>query len=383
MNKLSISIITFFPPSRGRLAEYAYYLVDELQRLPKLSHIDIVADITNHRTIKKISSKITLYRTWKPDNITSLAFIPFKILRLKPDIVHFNVHMAVFGRSRLANFIGLSLPFLCRLMGFRTLVTLHNITEKIDVEKCGYKNNFINRLGSFIATKLLTLASAITVNVRSHVKILRKKYKCERVWWIPHGTWKVNLPNTRNLTINPTILYIGHSGPYKDLDLLFKAFRILSQKRRDVKLFVVGNSHPNYPNFLDEYKSKNNLSNVQFTGYVPEDQLSTIFGKASVVVLPYHTCTGTSGVAHLAASYGVPIIATDLPEFHELVEEGCGIFLSPHNPEALAERIEYILNNHNMWRELKKQNLSFAQGRTWNKIALSFCKVYEQITERR
>ena len=76
---------------------------------------------------------------------------------------------------------------------------------------------------------------------------------------------------------------------------------------------------------------------------------------------------------------GVPIIATDLPEFRELAEDGCGMVLSLHDPEALAERIEQILNNPDLARELRERNLRFAQERTWDKIASLFCKVYEQI----
>lgn len=90
---------------------------------------------------------------------------------------------------------------------------------------------------------------------------------------------------------------------------------MFSSRRKGVKLVIARSSHPNYPNFLDKYKSENCLPCVQFTGYVPESQLPSLLEKVDVVVLPYFTCTGTSGVAHLVSSYGVPIIATDLPEF--------------------------------------------------------------------
>jgi len=315
-----------------------------------------------------------------PDDVISLFFIPLEILKLRPDIVHFNVHMAVFGRSRIANFVGLALPFFCRLMGFKTLITLHNITERIDIEKAGFKNTLLNRVGAFLATKLVTLSSAVTVTVRSYIEILRNRYKCKRVFWVPHGTWFINPTNCDQPSRKPkNILYIGHSGPYKDIELLFLAFGILNRRRSDVKLIVAGDSHPNYPNFLDKYKYGNRSSNVQFTGYVPEEKLQNLFEKVDVVVLPYHTCTGTSGIAHLASSYGVPIIATDLPEFRELAEDGCGIVLSRRDPEALTESIEHVLNNPNLARELRERNLRFTQGRTWDKIASLFCKVYEQV----
>jgi len=330
--------------------------------------------------VKTVNDKVTLHRVWKIDTPISLLFVPLKILRLKPDMVHFNVHLAVFGRSRLANFVGLSLPFVCRLMGLKTVVTLHNIIERVDVEKTGFRDTFLNRLGAFIAVKLLTLASVVTVTVRLYVRILERRYKCKKVFWIPHGTWGGTFTKhvrTIGRPFNPkTILYIGHTGPYKDLNLLFQAFEILNRKRSDVKLIVAGGSHPNYPDFLDKYRCDKRSPNVQFTGYVPDEKLQNLFEKVDVVVLPYHTCTGTSGVAHLASSYGVPIIATDIPEFRELIEDGCGIILSPNDPRALSQKMELILNNSELARKLRRQNLCFASKRTWDKIALQFCEVY-------
>jgi len=75
----------------------------------------------------------------------------------------------------------------------------------------------------------------------------------------------------------------------------------------------------------------------------------------------------------------VPIIATDLPEFHELVQDGCGIILSQHDPEELAKTISYVLDHSNLINDLKEKNLNFAQERTWDKIAMSFVELYEQV----
>ncbi|MFX0137027.1 MAG: glycosyltransferase, partial [Candidatus Hodarchaeota archaeon] len=354
-----------------------YPLINELQRLPQIDHIDIIADTNKNRSIKKINDKITIYRTWKGENIPSLLSILHKISTLKPDIVHFNLHMAVFGRSRINNFIGLCLPFLCRIMGFRTIVTLHNIVERIDIERAGFSNTTLNRVGALIATKILTFASTITLNVQSYLRILERRYGCKSVYWVPHGTWIADPVSYQHN--NPrSILYFGYSGPYKDLDLLFNAFETLRKRRLDVKLIIAGASHPNYPDFLRKYVSEKPDA-VDFVGYIADHQLTSLFEKTDLVVLPYHTCTGTSGVAHLVSSYGLPMIATDLPEFRELTDEGCGIILSPHDPDEFSEKMEYILDNPDITQKLKDRNILFVNGRTWNKVAEQFYKVYHRL----
>ncbi|MFX0136376.1 MAG: glycosyltransferase, partial [Candidatus Hodarchaeota archaeon] len=340
-------------------------------------HIDIIADMDKNNTFEKINDKITIYRIWKGENILSLLSILLKISILKPDIVHFNVHMAVFGRSRITNFIGLCLPFLCRIMGFRSIVTLHNITEMVDIERTGFSNTVLNRTGALIATKVLTSTSAVTLTVQSYLGILKRRYGCKNLFWIPHGTWDV-YPISYKYHNPKVILYFGYSGPYKDLELIFNSFEILRKRRPNIKLIIAGTSHPNYPDYLEKYRSEK-PDVVDFLGYVPDDQLSSLFEKIDLVVLPYHTCTGTSGVAHLVSSYGIPIIATDLPEFQELAKEGCGIILSPHDPNELVKNIEFALSNTDLLLELKERSKYFAKGRTWNKIALSFNKLYEQV----
>jgi glycosyltransferase involved in cell wall biosynthesis len=375
-----IAFISCYPPVHGRLSEYAYSLVDELQKIPSIEHIDVLTDALGDAEVTKVNEKLTIHKCWKSDSPLSLLTILTKIMKLKPDIVHFNVHMAVFGRSRISNFTGLSLPFLCRLMGFRTVATLHNIIDKIDVKKTGYKDSFINHYSAFMVTKLLALSSAVTLTMKSHSDFFKNRYNCKHTETIPHGTWKNNNTQPTQLWKSDAILYLGHSGPYKDLDLLLGAFKILEGKKRGLKLIVAGSSHPNYPGFLENIKN-HAYENILFTGYVPEEQLQSLFEKSNAVILPYHTCTGTSGVAHLASSFGTPIVATDLPEFRELAKEGCGLLISQHRPEALAAKIEEIIDNPKLALELKERNLSFANERSWDNIASRFNHLYEELLE--
>ncbi len=302
-------------------------------------------------------------------------------MKLKPDIVHFNVHMAVFGRSRIANFAGLSLPFLCRIMGFRTVATLHNIVDKIDVKKTGYKDSFINQYSAFMVTKLIALSSAVTLTMKSHSDFFKNRYNCKHTETIPHGTWKNN-GTQQHILGNPMLFSTLDTRDRTRIWIcLLDAFKILENKKRGLKLIVAGTSHPNYPGFLDNVRNHNTLENILFTGYVPEEQLQALFEKSNAVILPYHTCTGTSGVAHLASSYGTPIVATDLPEFRELAREGCGLLISQHRPEALAEKIEEIIDNPKLALELKERNLSFANQRSWDNIASRFNDLYDGLLE--
>ena len=99
-----------------------------------------------------------------------------KVLKLKPDVVHFSIGFQIFGKSRLSNFAGLSLVFLCRLCGFKVIVLLHNLGGACDLKKVNVKPSFINKTGIVVSTRLILSASRVVVMVKSYAEYLRKRY---------------------------------------------------------------------------------------------------------------------------------------------------------------------------------------------------------------
>ena len=80
---------------------------------------------------------------------------------------------------------------------------------------------------------------------------------------------------------------------------------------------------------------------IEFTGYVAEEDIPELFRTASVLVLPYSSATGASGVAHLACEFGVPIISAGIDDFREMArDEGLAIdFYETGNAQSLANAI--------------------------------------------
>jgi glycosyltransferase involved in cell wall biosynthesis len=117
---------------------------------------------------------------------------------------------------------------------------------------------------------------------------------------------------------------------------------------------------------------------IEFTGYVPEEKISDLFGTASVVVMPYNSATGASGVAHIACSYGVPIISADIADFREMAEdENIAIeFYETGNPESLADSLVSVLQNPDLQREMAEQNFSAALRMTMPQIVRQYLRSF-------
>ena len=103
---------------------------------------------------------------------------------------------------------------------------------------------------------------------------------------------------------------------------------------------------------------------MRFTGYVAEEQVPVVFEDAAVVVFPYTSTTGSSGVLHQAGSFGKAVVLPHIGDFVELIsEEGyAGEVFEPENAQSLADAIARVLDNPEHRQQLGMQNYLAARG---------------------
>jgi glycosyltransferase involved in cell wall biosynthesis len=120
---------------------------------------------------------------------------------------------------------------------------------------------------------------------------------------------------------------------------------------------------------------------IIFTGYVEENQVETIFNESTVVVFPYTSTTGSSGVLHQAGSYGKAVVMPDLGDLSILVkEEGyAGEFFNPESAASLAKAIENILDNDVYRRQLAETNYKAACELSMEKITGMYMDYFAEI----
>jgi len=372
---LRVCFVSSYPPNHARLSEYAQNLVNALTGRPAIDTLYLLVDKSaRSEEVLPQDPKVKILRVWKADNLLSVLSVMFYILKLRPDVVHFNVSFQSFGKNKLTNVAGLSLILLCRLLGFRVLAGVHTLGEKADLQKFHQKDSFLNRAGILMATKIILSAQTVVVLVRSYGDFLKKRYGHKGVQYIPHGA-SVD-PHLKMNGNGKVILIFGHMGPHKGLPLMFEAFEKIRKEKSNIKLVVAGSNHPNFPNYLEDFV-KAHVPNVEFSGYVPQKKLGSVFRIADVVVLPYNAAPGTSGVFHLACGYGRPIVASDLPEIRELVNDGASaILVPPNDADALKNAILKVLFNKEVALKMSEQNLNFAQSENWGAVAKAYEDAY-------
>jgi len=378
---MKLCFVSAYPPNRGNLSEYGAYLSQSLAKQDELNEISILANKNENSPDIESNGKIKVIRCWKNNDIFTPIRILRAVLRESPDIVHFNIHMKNWGEGKLANFIGASTPYVVKLItGKKIIVTLHNIAEAVDLKEIGEKDSVVNSIGIYVATSLILKADMVTTTLKRFESMLEKKYNAHNVVTVYLGTPGKLADEVK--TGGNTILSFGYWSNPKNLPFLIETFMELKHEDEKMKLIIAGGSHPYYRNYLDSIKENyETVDGIEFTGYVPENQIKDVFGKSSVVVLPYTTALGTSAVVHLAASYGKPIIITDLPESRDITDEiGLELLLFPKNDkEALKNEIRSLLNDESKQSSIIHKNLKIAEDHSFDNISKTYVKLYDEL----
>jgi glycosyltransferase involved in cell wall biosynthesis len=108
-----------------------------------------------------------------------------------------------------------------------------------------------------------------------------------------------------------------------------------------------------------------------------------MFVTASLLVMPYTSASGPSGVAHQACQFGLPIVSADIPEFRDMAEEeGIAIeFYRTGDAPSLARALIALLRDPQRQREMAEINFSAAVRMTMPEIIRQYLRSFER--ERR
>ena len=346
---MKIALITSFPPSRHALNEYGFHVAEQLRQEPGVE-LTVLGDYLT--TPADELPGFAVNRCWgfgKPGNVATLLRA---IRKVKPDVAWFNVGFASFGDRPLAAVLGLLTPAVARLHGVYSHVTLHQLFETVDLEDAAVSSPRLYRLGGWLATHLLLSANSLSVLLPAYRRTLDDKYRRGRVSVRSHGIFagKPDPPDfTRRGNPIHRILAFGKWGTYKRLELLIEAFNQVAMQFPNVRLIIGGSDHPKTPGYVASMAQHHASDRIRFLGYVPEESIADLFREASLAVMPYTSSAGSSGVAHIAAQYGVPVIASGIQDFRELAEhEGIAMrFFVPGDRDSLVEQMLTVLNSPN------------------------------------
>jgi glycosyltransferase involved in cell wall biosynthesis len=395
---MKICLVTTFPPSGRQLNEYGFYIARELKRNPHISLTILSDELTEYEFATDADGKslhapqqaelpgFDVIRCWKFNNLATPVRLLKAIRKLKPDVVWFNLVFSSFGTPEypVAAFAGLSAPALTRSLGYYTHITLHHVIEHVDFASAGVRRERLFRLGSDLATRALLRANSVSVLLSGYRRTLVEKYSAENVLLGTHGTF-ASCPTPPDFTKRGSphhrILAIGHWGTYKRLETLMQAFPAVLKQVPNAKLVIAGANHHTKPGYWESIREahKHLGSSIEFRGYVAEDAIPDLYSSSSIVVMPYDSATGSSGPAHQACEYGVPIVCADINDFRDMAaDEDMAIsFYKVGDASDLADQLIGILQSPEQQRRMAEHNFSAAMRMTMANVVGNYLRWFE------
>ena len=144
-----------------------------------------------------------------------------------------------------------------------------------------------------------------------------------------------------------------------------EAFPRVLERVPNARLIVCGANHHTRAGYWESIRDAQPPGlPIEFRGYVPEEDIPELFQSTSVLVLPYDSATGSSGPAHQACEYGVPIVCADLPDFRGMVadEDMAVRFYKTGDAEDLGDQLSAILQSPALQQQMAHHNLRGRRG---------------------
>lgn len=269
------------------------------------------------------------------------------------------------------------------LIKAKAIVTVHDLIA-IDFPKL-CKNTSVIYFKLFLkkslkkAEKIITVSETVKKDIIRHYKISPSKVKV-----IPLGidsvfekTIDFNIRQKYNLP-NRYILFVGNLEAKKNLERLFQAFKNLkSNTNLDHKFILVGKQGWKTNNLRKLAYQLKLDDQISFLDYVPKEDLPAIYSMADIFVFP--SLYEGFGIPPLEAmACGTPVIVSNQGASPEICGEAC-LKVDPYQTNDIAKKIELILTNKDLQKELISKGLKRSKKYTWERTAMETLKIYEEV----
>ncbi|PIQ26568.1 hypothetical protein COW36_01620 [bacterium (Candidatus Blackallbacteria) CG17_big_fil_post_rev_8_21_14_2_50_48_46] len=370
-------LVSTLPPVNTSLSEYGRFLVEGLLSSSDGLQLTVLADLQESGPVQSEMHhpRLKVDRCWRFNDWKNPLVVLRKLWAIKPEVVLFNLQFASFGGKKIPAMLGLMIPFLARLMGFKVVTLLHNLPDAMALDQPYFARNPLDRwliqTGGAVATRLLLQSHRLVVTLERYKDILETRYGAKNVEIMPLGSYvkpaRVPLVQKRN-----TFLTFGKFGTYKRLEFLLDSFEKLSQKHPQIELVIGGTDHPNTPGYLEAVQARySHLKNVRFLGWIEDEALPGLIRNTKALILSYEATAGSSGPLHLALSQGKPVIAPDFGDFRLVAEhEGAELIFYHHQDIANFEKVfEAVILNKLDLAKMGRHNLNIAKVNSAENIA--------------
>jgi glycosyltransferase involved in cell wall biosynthesis len=184
---------------------------------------------------------------------------------------------------------------------------------------------------------------------------------------------------------NKYVLYVGNVKPHKNLKKLLEAYLLLNTRlQKQYKIVIVGKKDgfitgdstlfgliKTIPGLIDS---------IVFTGFVDDEDISTIYHNASVFVFP-SIYEGFGFPPLEAMSNGCPVIVSNKSSMPEICENAV-IYFDPFNENEISEKLSEVLTNKDLQHQLIKRGKLLVENFKWETAASKHKALFDYLMNK-
>ncbi|MDF1690466.1 MAG: glycosyltransferase [Cycloclasticus sp.] len=311
--RLKIAVVSF--TGNSGLTDYSVSLCRELEKISDISFI--TAESYNAEKYRVNFPTVKLFRRTRHYPIDIFRFT-FHVLKDKPDVILFESWIKYPLIESL-------LIIIFKAAGIHTALAIHDLLP-----------HYPKPWSKMVLSWFYKLFDSLVVHSQRSVDGLGDMGVKTVPLLVPHGIYDIFKLNQQTredvLPLFPEIsrddfvvLFFGHIETRKGI-LEYLATSEILMNEPAIK-FVVAGGNSLSGEFSETFNTYKNKSNVVIEDQrIPLEQVQDYFTLAHVVIVPYLEGT-TSGVVKLAMAFDKPVIATDVGDFAETLNDWSGLLV--------------------------------------------------------
>lgn len=198
---------------------------------------------------------------------------------------------------------------------------------------------------------------------------------------VPHGVILPTRKLKRELLTPPVVTYLGIISRDKGVEDVLKTFAILAS-RSNYQFWIVGK--PETPSYMEKIllisKRLGLDGKIKFWGYVSQDKKFELLSKSNVLVNPsVHEGWGLVNIE--ANVVGTPVVCYNSAGLIDSVSDGqSGIVLKINTPLEMANVVQEIIGNNELFNKLKIGSEKWSRNFTWKASRVISLKLVQKLT---
>ena len=165
--------------------------------------------------------------------------------------------------------------------------------------------------------------------------------------------------------------YTGHFYAGRGMDLMVELAKALPE----IQFLWVGGREPDFSQWQARL-AQQQITNIHLTGFVDNAILPQYQAASDVLLMPYGTRIAGSGGGDSASiaspmkmfeymAAGRPILTSDLPVIHEVLDEEMAVFCPPEDPSAWEQALSALQADPDRQKRLAEASRAAVSQYTW------------------